>query len=70
MSLGELVAWQAGIDWARAGLTKTAFTTSSVATLTGLLDQTASDCLRQLGRDVFAHWFCQGLSDFQAIGRV
>ena len=70
MSLGELTAWQSGVDWGRAGLTKTDYAKASKATLTGLLGPTAGHAVTELGRDVFGHWFLKGLDDYKATGRV
>lgn len=64
MSLGELTAWQAGVDWGRAGLTATALATASKATLVGVLDLSAGVALSELGSDVFRYWAHRGLVDY------
>lgn len=70
MSLGELTAWQAGVDWGRAGLTRTDYAKASKATLAGLLEPPALHARAELGQETFAYWLLKGLDDFKATGRV
>lgn len=68
MSTGELVAWQAGVDWSRAGLPAAAAAVSSNRQLAAALTPAGAEALRQLGRDIFAYWFFRGFDDHQAAG--
>jgi hypothetical protein len=63
MSDGELIAWQAGTDWCRAGLSLTRYATASAGRLYEQLGDEAGEALRQLGRDTFGHWFITGFHD-------
>lgn len=70
MSRGEIVAWQAGVDWGRAGLSRTTYAKASNMTLAGVLDADAGQAMWQMGRAMFGHWFLMGLDDYAANKRA
>lgn len=65
MSTGELIAWQAGVDWSRTGSTSSAMLAGSRRTLATLLGPDVIDARDQLGGDIFGYWFRQGMTDHQ-----
>ena len=63
MSTGELIAWQAGVDWGRAGHDTASVLAAASVTLAGIFGPELADCRDQLGPDVFGFWFRTGLED-------
>lgn len=66
MSLGEITAWQAGVDWGRSGHVTPAILAASKSTLAATFDPSVIAVRADLGRDVFGYWFRRGLEDYHA----
>lgn len=70
MSAGEVIAWQAGVDWFRAGRSAADWTRKTDLERRRLLSTAAVEALDQVGALTFGHWFGVGLVDAARSGRA
>ena len=61
--MGELIAWQAGVDWARAGFATDSVLIRPVSRLAELFGPEVAEARVQLAPAIFDYWFRRGMAD-------
>lgn len=70
MSTGELIAWQAGVDWVRAGFTLADLDTVEGDELLERLSPEAWAALLALSVPTFGYWMRKGIADAHQAGKL